>query len=122
MIGQPQALRKGCVVVMCIHLHCLLYNDLLVYRLLYIDIYLHITYYIICICGIFALPFLDLGKLLQSIEAAEEAWHLSAEAALKKHDQDSNALLRVYAGMARHGTAQPWSQMVFALRSMTDSE
>lgn len=38
------------------------------------------------------------GKLLQSIEAAEEAWHLSAEAAVRKHHQDNNALLRVYAG------------------------
>lgn len=34
------------------------------------------------------------GRLLRSVEAAEEAWHIAAEVALK----DPLALLRVYAG------------------------
>ena len=102
----------------CIHtsIHPYIHTSIHTYRHTYIH-----RDCIRCICCIFALPFLDLGKLLQSIEAAEEAWHLSAEAALRKHDQDNNALLRVYAGM-RHGMAQPWSQMVFVLQSMTVSE
>jgi len=38
------------------------------------------------------------GKLLRSIEAAEDAWHLSAEAAVRNHRQGHNSLLRIYAG------------------------
>ena len=43
------------------------------------------------------------GKLLRSIEAAEDAWHLSAEAAVRNHRQGHNSLLRIYAGKGWNG-------------------
>eukprot|EP00913_Durusdinium_trenchii_P001043 g958.t2 len=55
------------------------------------------------------------GRLLRSVEAAEEAWHIAAEVALK----DPLALLRVYAGgwpiwplldkLQRLTTQRPWA-------------
>ncbi|CAJ1340358.1 unnamed protein product [Effrenium voratum] len=38
------------------------------------------------------------GKLLESVEAAEAAWHKQAELAMKRRDGDAHGLLRVFAG------------------------